>query len=202
MRTTLQVIRLVVNDAYKADPTLFDKLREGAAKTGVVHQRYGFEVENPDQLFWMLHFNQGVEPKDTVWLAAEYGDFSEALGRITLDEQKVYLPFEDFPREIVVAPVTSIGIFILKEGVKIEEFAKIFNPFHANVVSKAPGYHGSIWSVDSANDRKIFLFAGWDSVEAHTKLNATPEVAKHRSEAPALLDNAQPPKTLYVKFND
>jgi hypothetical protein len=54
MRTTLQVIRLVVNDAYKADPTLFDKLREGAAKTGVVHQRYGFEVENPDQLFWML----------------------------------------------------------------------------------------------------------------------------------------------------
>jgi hypothetical protein len=57
------------------------------------------------------------------------------------------------------------GIFILKEGVKIEEFAKIFNPFHANVVSKAPGYHASIWSVDSTNDRKIFLFAGWDSVE-------------------------------------
>jgi len=55
-----------------------------------------------------IDFNQGVEPKDTVWLAAEYGDFSEALARITLDEQKVYLPFEDFPREIVVAPVTSI----------------------------------------------------------------------------------------------
>jgi hypothetical protein len=56
----------------------------------------------------LIDFNQGVEPKDTVWPTAEYGDFSEALARITLDEQKVYLPFEDFPREIVVAPVTSI----------------------------------------------------------------------------------------------
>jgi hypothetical protein len=35
------------------------------------------------------------------------------------------------------------SIFILKEGVKIEEFAKIFNPFRANMVSKAPGYHTS-----------------------------------------------------------
>jgi hypothetical protein len=55
-----------------------------------------------------IDFNQGIEPKDTVWPAAEYGDFSEALARITSDEQKVYLPFEDFPTEIVVAPVTSI----------------------------------------------------------------------------------------------
>lgn len=54
MPTTLQIIRLVVNDAYKADPTLFDKLREGATKAGIIHQKYGFEVENPDQLFWML----------------------------------------------------------------------------------------------------------------------------------------------------
>jgi hypothetical protein len=52
--TVLQVIRIAVNDAYKADPTLFDKLREGATKAGIIHQKYGFEVENPDQLFWML----------------------------------------------------------------------------------------------------------------------------------------------------
>jgi hypothetical protein len=55
-----------------------------------------------------IDFNQGVEPKDTVWPAAEYGNFSEALSRITIDEQKVFLPFEDFPKEIVQAPVTDI----------------------------------------------------------------------------------------------
>ncbi|KIM87485.1 hypothetical protein PILCRDRAFT_278443 [Piloderma croceum F 1598] len=201
MPSIVQAIRLAVNDAYKADPTLFDKLREGATKAGIIHQKYGFEVENPDQLFWLLHFNQGVEPKDTVWPAAEYGDFSEALSRITIDEQKVYLPFEQFPREIVGAPVTDIGILTLKEGVKVEEFKKIIDPFRASLAGKVPGYHGSAWSVDSTNDRKIFLFAGWDSIEAQVKFNETPEFAKYKSEAFPLFDSATPPKVLHVKFN-
>jgi hypothetical protein len=57
------------------------------------------------------------------------------------------------------------GILTLKEGVKVEEFKKIIDPFRANVVSKVPGYHASAWAVDSTNDRKIFLFVGWDSIE-------------------------------------
>jgi len=106
------------------------------------------------------------------------------------------------PGEIVTAPVTSITIFILKEGVKVEDFAKILDPFRANFISKVPGHHASAWSVDSTNERKIFLFGGWDSVEAHTKLTTVPEVVKQRSETFALLDDAQPPKTLHVKFNN
>jgi hypothetical protein len=57
------------------------------------------------------------------------------------------------------------GILILKEGVKVEDFAKINDPFRASVLGKAPGFHASAWAVDSTNDRKIFLFAGWDSLE-------------------------------------
>jgi hypothetical protein len=57
------------------------------------------------------------------------------------------------------------GILTLKEGVKVEDFKKINDPFRASVLGKAPGYHASAWAVDSNNDRKIFLFAGWDSVE-------------------------------------
>jgi hypothetical protein len=57
------------------------------------------------------------------------------------------------------------GILTLKEGVKVEEFKKIIDPFRASLAGKVPGYHGSAWSVDSTNDRKIFLFAGWDSIE-------------------------------------
>jgi hypothetical protein len=57
------------------------------------------------------------------------------------------------------------GILTLKEGVKVEDFKKIIDPFRASVVSKVPGYHASAWAVDSNDERKIFLFAGWDSVE-------------------------------------
>jgi hypothetical protein len=68
-----------------------------------------------------IDFNQGVEPKDIVWPAAEYGDFSEALARITLEEQKVYLPFEDLPGEIVTAPVTSIVCFFFFLSAQIRQ---------------------------------------------------------------------------------
>jgi hypothetical protein len=57
------------------------------------------------------------------------------------------------------------SIFTLKEGVKVEDFKKLIDPLRASVISKVPGYHASAWAVDSNNDRKIFLFAGWDSVE-------------------------------------
>jgi hypothetical protein len=43
-----------VNDAFKADPSLFDKLREGAKKAGIVNQSYGFEVEDPAYIYWMI----------------------------------------------------------------------------------------------------------------------------------------------------
>jgi hypothetical protein len=66
MPSTVQVIRIAVNDAYKADPTLFDKLREGATKAGIIHQKYGFEVENPDQLFWMLRASILPPPREYV----------------------------------------------------------------------------------------------------------------------------------------
>ena len=57
----------------------------------------------------MIDFDQGVEPKDAVWPAAEYGDFKEALARIGGQEEHiVFLPFEGFPREAVEAPATEI----------------------------------------------------------------------------------------------
>jgi hypothetical protein len=59
----------------------------------------------------MIDFDQGVEPKDAVWPAAEYGDFKEALARIggqDDSEHIVFLPFEGFPREVIEAPVTEI----------------------------------------------------------------------------------------------
>ena len=66
MPSIVQAIRLAVNDAYKADPTLFDKLREGATKAGIIHQKYGFEVENPDQLFWLLRMPLLLPPHEYV----------------------------------------------------------------------------------------------------------------------------------------
>ena len=51
---TVQVIRISVNDAFTADPSLFDKLRESATKAGIVNQSFGFGVEEPTQLYWIL----------------------------------------------------------------------------------------------------------------------------------------------------
>ena len=66
MPSTVQVSRITVNDAYKADPTLFDKLREGAKKGGVIHQAYGFEVDNPDLLLWLLRMSLLLPPLEYV----------------------------------------------------------------------------------------------------------------------------------------
>jgi len=61
-------------------------------------------------------------------------------------------------------------ITTLKEGVKVEDLTKILEPFRLNVAVNVPGYRASAWSVDSANDRKIFFFAGWDSLEVRLVL--------------------------------
>ena len=53
---------------------------------------------------------------------------------------------------------------------KVEEAKKIIETFRDNVAGKFPGYRTSAWSVDSANDRKIFFFAGWDSLEVRLVL--------------------------------
>jgi len=43
-----------VNDAFTADPSLFDKMREGAKKAGIVNQSYGLGLDEPTQLYWII----------------------------------------------------------------------------------------------------------------------------------------------------
>jgi hypothetical protein len=54
MSTTVEVIRISVNDTFTADPSAFDKLRAGAQKAGIVNQSYGRGVEDPSQLYWII----------------------------------------------------------------------------------------------------------------------------------------------------
>jgi len=52
-------------------------------------------------------------------------------------------------------------IFTLKDGAKIEEFRNVINPFREGFASKTP----TSWAVNAFDDREVFLFVGWDSVE-------------------------------------
>ncbi|KIM81567.1 hypothetical protein PILCRDRAFT_89050 [Piloderma croceum F 1598] len=193
---TVQLIRVSVNDAFTADPSLFDKLREGATKAGIVKQSFGFGVEEPTQLYWILHFDQGFEPTESVWPTNEYGNFTEGLMGISTEVTKTLLTFESFSAETIKAPLTEITILTLKDGAKIEEFKSVIDPFQAGFASEVP----TSWAVNSFNDREVFLFAGWDSVETHAEFNGTPEFLKYKTDMSKFM--AAPPKMRHVKLAD
>jgi hypothetical protein len=52
-------------------------------------------------------------------------------------------------------------IFTLKDGAKIEEFKSVIDPFRVGFASKVPTSR----AVNSFNDREVFLFSGWNSIE-------------------------------------
>jgi len=191
---TVQVIRISVNDVFSANPSLFDKLREGATKAGIMNQSFGFGVEEPTRLYWILHFDQGFEPTESVWPTSEYGDFTEGLRSISTEVTKTLLPFESFSVETVKAPLTDITIFTLKDGAKIEEFRNVINPFREGFASKTP----TSWAVNAFDDREVFLFVGWDSVETHAKFNGTPEFLKYKGDMSQLM--GAPPKMRHVRL--
>jgi len=54
---------------------------------------------------------------------------------------------------------------VLKEGVKYEDVKPIMDAFGASQIGNYPGLHGAIWANNSSNDREIYVFPAWDSIE-------------------------------------
>jgi len=196
---TVKIIRIPVNDAYT--DAHFDKLREGARKAGIVNQSYGREVEDPSQLYWIVHFDQGFEPKDVVWPKAEYGGFKEGLAYISRESTTSALcEFKTFPKEITKAPVTEIAIATLKDGVKYAEVNAIIESFTESVRDKVPGLHGVTGGNNSTNDREVYVILGWDTIENHLKFKDSPEFQRYLAEVGPYM--AGPPKVVHVHFKD
>jgi len=200
--TTIEMIIIFVNDTFKADPSLFDSLRAGAQKAGIVNQSYGFQVEDPNQLYWILHFDQGFEPKDFVWPTSEYGDFAQEVSRISTKVSSTFLRGEAFTKGITTAPVTEVASLTLSDDAKIQDFNASLRIVETNLVSKEPTMHNITWAVNSSNERQVHLFLGWDSTEAHFKYQKTPEYTQFRDAVGSYLNFAIPPSAVHVKFTD
>jgi len=196
---TVKIIRIPVNDAYT--DAHFDKLTAGAQKAGIVNQSYGREVEDPSQLYWVIHFDQGFEQKDVVWPKAEYGGFKEGLSYISRESTTNALcDFKTFPKEVTKAPVTGIVIVTLKDGVKYAEVDAIIKSFAESICGKVPGLHGMTWANNSTNDREVYLVPGWDTIENHLKFKDSPEFQKYLTEVGPYV--ACSTKSVHVHFKD
>jgi hypothetical protein len=55
----------------------------------------------------------------------------------------------------------------LKEGVKYEQVEPIIDAFGSSVIGEYPGLHGATWAPNSSNDREVYVFPGWDSIEVY-----------------------------------
>ena len=52
------------------------------------------------------------------------------------------------------------SVMTLKDSADIKDFQSVVDSFRTGF-AKGP----TIWTVNSSNDREVFLFAGWDSIE-------------------------------------
>jgi len=54
MLTTVELMRISVNDASVIDGAPYAELRAAVKHAGIVNQSYGLEVEDPSQLYWIM----------------------------------------------------------------------------------------------------------------------------------------------------
>ncbi|OSX65718.1 hypothetical protein POSPLADRAFT_1132813 [Postia placenta MAD-698-R-SB12] len=191
-----EIIHIKINDAFHEKPELHKELREGAAYGGLLHQSYGLGLEDPTQLHWILHFDQGFLPKDFTW-PEKYGNFRQKISGITAsDTVSYFVPLDAFPSKITSAPVTEIAIMTLKDDVSIEQYKSIADKMIASA-KQAPGVHDACYGITEADPHRAYVFVGWDSIDAqHKWANGEPDIIAALKQCLAGLE------MIHVKFND
>ncbi|PCH35840.1 hypothetical protein WOLCODRAFT_81646 [Wolfiporia cocos MD-104 SS10] len=185
-----EIMHVHVNDAFTAQPELYKELRNGARKGGLVHQHYGLGIEDPKQLYWILHFDQGFLPKDFTW-PAEYGDFPQKIGAISTAEPVSYfMPLDEFPSSITAAPAT----LTLKSDVDLEKYKQTQNTVLASLRA-APGNHGACFSVTETDPSRAYVFVGWDAIGDQHKW-----MEKESALLRGLYEHLQGSEIVHVKF--
>ncbi|KAI0929897.1 hypothetical protein AcV5_006739 [Taiwanofungus camphoratus] len=193
-----EVLHMQVNDYFSAKPELYDELRKGAEKGGLARQSYGVSVEDPRQLYWILHFENGFLPKDFVW-PEDHGSFPEKLGAISTTEPVSYfMPFDVFPKETTAAPVTELAVLTLKPNIDIVRYNAATEKLKVGL-RKTTGVHGADSSITETGSRRAYTFVGWDSVEAHISF-AESEAGKELLQS--LAEFLEKAEVVHVKFTD
>lgn len=192
---TVQIIRISTNDTFNEDPSLFDRFPGAVQSAGITAQSYGREVEDPNQFYWIIHFDQGFEPE-------EYGDFTRGLSRISTRVVSTFLQIDDFAAEITDAPVTEIGIMTAKDDADLEAFEGVIGRLRSTFSRKVSTVQGNAWSFNSHNELQLFWFVGWDSMDARNEFEETPDFVKYKGACAPYLDYSMPPKVVHVEFED
>ncbi|KZT64296.1 hypothetical protein DAEQUDRAFT_815076 [Daedalea quercina L-15889] len=163
---TVELMVIELKDGVDGQSPEFKRFREAAAKAGIIHQSYGTPIENAKQLYWVLSFDQGFEPKDLVWPEKEYGDFfREVLNIATAEPVSYFIPFDAYPEKAVTAPVTEIAVITLKGDVdaytKLQDVAIL-------ELQKSPSVHEARYGITKIGEKQAAVaFVGWASVETH-----------------------------------
>jgi len=191
----IELLQLPVNEAFTAKPELFTELHEGVKAGGASSQAYGLAVEDSSKLYWLIHFEGGVQPADFEW-PVEHGDFARKLGAIStaMPKESLFAQIkEKFPRAITAAPITETATMTLKPGVDKAEYAQLMDGMIGEFVRPAEGCHGALWAFASedfnevATTNRVVVFAGWDSLEAHMKLTKTEGLGECASKLVSML---------------
>ncbi|KAI0712901.1 hypothetical protein C8Q72DRAFT_906732, partial [Fomitopsis betulina] len=105
---TVELIVVDLKEGVGKDDAILKKLREGAAKGGLKRQSFGLSIEHPNKLYWVLFFENGLEPKDFKWPEEEYSSFADQLKAISTSDFTRYIATcHEFSNKVVEAPITE-----------------------------------------------------------------------------------------------
>ncbi|KZT22360.1 hypothetical protein NEOLEDRAFT_1150052 [Neolentinus lepideus HHB14362 ss-1] len=192
-----EILRATVNDRFTSEPSLHAELRAGANQGGLPQQAWGLNVNKPNELFWLLFFPEGLDPKD-FQLPAEYGDFPERLAAIgTSEPASHFLPFE-LPERAIKAPVTELAqaFITIKPSVKHEDVRSHIEGI-VDIASAAPGCFGGRWAFSNDDNRLACCILGWESSEAHAKAT---EIEAYKRESQLPHQFMERGEAIYVEF--
>ncbi|KJA17460.1 hypothetical protein HYPSUDRAFT_1018052 [Hypholoma sublateritium FD-334 SS-4] len=172
MPTTIEILVFTaspafLNDISLADPAL-DYLKKADGCRRIVR---GYAVEEDNKAYILISWSSYESCKNTIE-RQDYSVFQESMKALTDNPLSVlHLEFDEVADSTLDAPITEVATISPKQGHTLEEVTAVMRKMHG----LTPQFPGAMYGLSIGQfigqpiPEYILCFAGWASIEAHTR---------------------------------
>jgi hypothetical protein len=156
-----------VDSSFNLDSPVFEKLRGAVIEGGVREQYYGFCMDEPDKLLWVIHWPGDVNPASHQ--GAQWANFRESVEALDVNSKPSswYLPFKDADsvRTALTAPICELCTVHLTKLPSSQVAGSLHKAF--TDCYEALGFVGGYWSTALNDDKMNYYCLGWENRDLH-----------------------------------